>query len=240
MSVRGSGWRAVGRVVALYRHPIKSMAAQAVPSVTVDQYGIEGDRRYALRRCGDASGFPWLTASKVPALVTYRVEGTPPMRLRTLGGVSITCDGDSIARHFADAHGVDIEFVHLTHGMFDCAGLSIITRQTIAALEAVVGMPLDVRRFRPNIVIDVDASSESYPEDSWVGHAIAFDETGPIATVSERDERCVMINLDPDTGRSSAEILKGVVRARDNCAGVYALPARLGSIAVGDVAFIRE
>ena len=58
------GWRAIGRVTGVYRHPIKSMAALALSSAAIDRYGIAGDRRFALRRRGDESGFPWLTGEQ--------------------------------------------------------------------------------------------------------------------------------------------------------------------------------
>jgi uncharacterized protein YcbX len=241
-------WRAVGRVVALYRHPIKSMAAQPLSSATIDHYGIAGDRRFALKRRGDMSGFPWLTASKLPALIRYAVcceSGEAPSRARmhvhAPSGDFISCDGDDFARHFAEAHGVDVELAHLRQGIFDLAGLSVLTAQTLASLETMMDMRLDVRRFRPNVVIDTGSSAEPFPEDAWVGQSLAFGNvgSGARASVTELDERCVMINFDPDTGVGSPNVLRTVVRERNNYAGVYAVPTRGGAIAVGDVAYLH-
>lgn len=243
------GWRAIGRVAGVYRHPIKSMASQAMSSATVDRYGISGDRRFALRRRGDESGFPWLTATKLPALIRYEVacasEGAPTresMHVRAPSGDVISCTGDALSRHFASAHGVDVELTHLRQGMFDLAGLGIITTQTLASLAAMLSLPMDVRRFRPNIVIDVGSNNDPYPEDAWVGSSLAFGDpgSGARALVTERDERCAMINLDPDTGLGTPSILQTVVRERDNFAGVYATPMRGGAIAIGDVAYARK
>ncbi len=243
------GWRAVGRVSALYRHPIKSMAAQPVARATVDRYGIEGDRRFALEHRGDQSGFPWLTAGKLPALVRYEVccsVGDAPtraeMHLHSPEGVFIPCDGDQLSRHFAHAHDVQVELAHLKQGMFDLAGLSVISAQTLASLGAVLSMRVDARRFRPNVVIDVEAGDDDFPEDAWVGAELAFGDpgTGTRAAVTERDERCAMINLDPDTGNSDPVLLRTVVRERGNYAGVYAMPTRIGRVTVGDVAYVRD
>ena len=48
-----------------------------------------------------------------------------------------------------------------------------------------------------------------------------------------RDERCSMVNLDPDSARPAAEVLKAIVRVRDNKAGVYGTVTRRGRLAVG-------
>jgi uncharacterized protein YcbX len=243
------GWRAIGRVTGVYRHPIKSMAAQAMSSATVDRYGIAGDRRFALRQRGDESGFPWLSASKLPALIRYEVacaaDDAPirdAMHVRAPSGDVISCTGDALSRHFADAHGVDVELTHLRQGMFDLAGLGIITTQTLASLGAMLSLPMDARRFRPNVVIDVGSDRDPFPEDAWVGSSLAFGdpESGARALVTELDERCAMINLDPDTGLSTPTILRTVVRERDNYAGVYAAPMRGGAIAIGDLAYARK
>jgi uncharacterized protein len=243
-----NGWRVIGRVAGLYRHPIKSMAAQSLANATIDHYGIAGDRRFALKRRGDQTGFPWLTASTLPALIRYAVcceSGDTPSRARmhvhAPNGDFISCDGDDLTRHFAEAHGVDVELAHLKQGMFDLAGLSVITAQTLASLATMIDMRMDARRFRPNVVIDTESSADPFPEDAWVGQALAFGnvESGAYASVTELDERCVMINFDPDTGLGSPQVLRTVVRERGNYAGVYAVPTRGGVIAVGDVAYLR-
>src|SRR5688500_8631588 len=63
--------REVGRVKALFRYPVKSMAGEALASAALGWHGLEGDRRFALFRTGDQSGFPWLTAVRLPSLVRY-------------------------------------------------------------------------------------------------------------------------------------------------------------------------
>lgn len=184
------GWRAVGRVAALYRHPIKSMAAQLLWRATVDRYGIAGDRRFALRKIGDTSGFPWLSASTLPALIRYEVcssFGDEPsrsaMHVHAPTGEFLSCDSDALSRHLADAHGVAVELAHLRTGMFDLAGLSVISTQTLGSIAGMLSMRMDARRFRPNIVIDAGAGSSPFPEDAWVGASLAFGDcsSGPRA-----------------------------------------------------------
>jgi MOSC domain-containing protein len=54
-----------------------------------------------------------------------------------------------------------------------------------------------------------------------------------------RDERCSMINLDPDSAGSVPEMMKAVVRANENNAGIYAAVTRTGRLAVGQTIFFR-
>jgi uncharacterized protein YcbX len=243
-----TSWRAVGIVAALYRHPVKSMRGDALAHATVDRYGLVGDRRFALRRRGDPSGFPWLTAGRVPDLMRYQArfadDGEPTreaLRIESPTGESLSLEQDALSAHFFARLGVSVELMHLRQGVFDCAGLSIVSRQTLAALGTLVGAALDERRFRPNVVVAC-RDGASYPEDAWVGGAVAFGDPalGPRAHVTERDERCSMLGIDPDTGVVDPRILRTVVRERANLAGVYAVPTRVGAVAVGDAVYVQS
>jgi uncharacterized protein YcbX len=55
----------LGHVCELVRYPVKSMAGTVTESAFLGWHGLDGDRRFAFRRLGDDSGFPWLTASQV-------------------------------------------------------------------------------------------------------------------------------------------------------------------------------
>src|SRR5918996_219046 len=65
----------LGRISAIYRYPVKSMAGESLDVATLGWHGIEGDRRFAFRRLKDKSNFPWLTASKLPELILYKPFG---------------------------------------------------------------------------------------------------------------------------------------------------------------------
>lgn len=62
----------LGRVCEIVRYPVKSMAGVAADSAFLGWHGLEGDRRFAFRRMGDDSGFPWLSASRLPQLLLYQ------------------------------------------------------------------------------------------------------------------------------------------------------------------------
>jgi uncharacterized protein YcbX len=65
----------LGRISAIFRYPVKSMAGELLDVARLSWHGIEGDRRLAFRRLTDKSGFPWLTASKLPQLLLYKPFG---------------------------------------------------------------------------------------------------------------------------------------------------------------------
>jgi hypothetical protein len=71
----------VGRVAALWRYPVKSMAGENLDEAQVSWHGVAGDRRWAFVRDGQArSGFPWLTIRELPELAHYRPRFADPGR----------------------------------------------------------------------------------------------------------------------------------------------------------------
>jgi hypothetical protein len=106
-------------------------------------------------------------------------------------------------------------------------------------LEAESGRLLDLRRFRPNVVL-ATAEGRAYEEDAWVGRCLRFGAEPEAATVAItlRDLRCVMIDLDPDTAVADARVQKTAVRLNDNYAGVYATVLSPGTIGIGQQVFL--
>jgi len=128
----------------------------------------------------------------------------------------------------------------LRHGIFDEASISVIASDTVREISQLAGRSLDVRRFRPNILVRL-LRPVPFQEDEWVGGVLSFGEgnDAPAITVTLRDERCAMLNLDPDTAIPAPEVLKAVVRAHQNTAGIYGAVTRTGRLAVGQTIFLR-
>ncbi len=235
----------VGTIQALYRYPVKSMAGEALDTVTLTWHGLEGDRRYAFRRVQETGGFPWLTAGRLPALICYQPyalnAGAAPTHVRTPSGAELELHSAALRAELSVLHGAEVQLMHLKHGMFDEAPLALLTTESLASLSAKAETALDVRRFRPNIVVATD-SSLSFPENEWIGKLVIFGEDDEAAAmhVTQRDVRCAMVNLDPETGAATPAILKAVVQANQNCAGVYGGVFRCGKISVGDRIFVVD
>jgi len=235
----------VGHVRGLTRYPIKSMAGVRVDSASLGWHGLDADRRFAFRRIGDAGGFPWLSASKLPQLLLYHPVGLDmssgeplPTHVRTESGSLLKIGSPELNTEITERFGNNVELMRLRQGIFDEAAISIISLTTIAGIgrEADLGNNLDIRRFRANIVVETD-SVTPFLEDEWVGRTLVFgksDATGPAIQVTMPDVRCVMINLDPETAAKDARVMKTVARLNQNNAGAYATVMRTGVINVGD------
>jgi uncharacterized protein YcbX len=195
-----------------------------------------------LRRLDDRSGFPWLTASKLPELILFapvrKTAEALPTHVRTPEGEELALFSQELGAELSRRHGSPLEMTHLNRGIFDEASVSLITSATVDRISDFVGHRADVRRFRPNILISC-LRSDPFEEDAWVGGLLSFGEGDQAATIgiTNRDERCSMINFDPDSGRATPELLKAVVRERDNRAGVYGTVIRRGPLAVGQPIF---
>jgi len=126
------------------------------------------------------------------------------------------------------------------HGIFDEASISVIALDTVCEISRLAGQSPDVRRFRPNILVR-SLQAGAFQEDGWVGGVLTFGEgdDAPAVTVTLRDVRCAMLNLDPDTAVPSPEMMKAVVRVHQNTAGVYGVVTRPGRVAVGQPIFLR-
>lgn len=237
----------VGKVYELVRYPVKSMAGVTTESAFLGWHGLQGDRRFAFRRPNDDSGFPWLTASRLPELLLYQPRGIDetgeepaPTHIRTPEGVELPLRSAELQTHVSEKFGSQLELMKLKHGIFDDASVSVINLATVAAIAREAGHDPDSRRFRPNILIESDVA-EPFLEDSWIGGRLVFGkiEDGPAIDLTMRDLRCVMINLDPDTAQSDPRVLKAAVRMNGNNAGAYATVTRTGQINVGSpVSFI--
>jgi uncharacterized protein YcbX len=237
----------IGEVEALFRYPVKSMAGEPVKTADVSWHGLDGDRRLAFRRFEDRGGFPWLTAGKLPELILYvphRQEATGrgelPSHVRTPHGQNLPVFSSELAEEVGARHGSKVEMTHLNRGIFDEASVSLITSTTIAEAGRLAARPADVRRFRPNILI-ASARSIPFEEDDWVEGVLTFgDECDAAAiTITNRDERCGMVNFDPDSGKADPEFLRSIVRERANKLGVYGAVIRPGRLAVGQSIFFE-
>ena len=130
--------------------------------------------------------------------------------------------------------------MQLNHGIFDEASISVIASDTVHEIGRLAGRSLDVRRFRPNVVVRL-LRSLPFQEDQWLGGVLSFGDghEGPAITVTMRDVRCSMVNLDPDSASPAPEVMKAVVRANQNNAGVYGEVTRIGRLAVGQTVVLR-
>jgi uncharacterized protein YcbX len=231
----------------MFRYPVKSMAGEELEAADLGWHGIEGDRRLAFRRIQDHSGFPWLSATKLPDLLLYSPQyrngaanDELPTHVRTPDGESLAVFEDALAGEIGRRYGAPVQMMQLRHGVFDDASISVIAIDTVEEIARLAGQDPDVRRFRPNILVR-SLRTGPFLEEEWLGGVLSFGEetNAPAVTVTMRDARCSMINLDPDSARPAPEMLKAVVRTNRNNAGVYCVVTRTGRLSVGQIIRFR-
>src|SRR5215510_10417164 len=101
----------IGHVCELVRYPVKSMAGTRIDSGFLGWHGFVGDRRFAFRRMDDSSGFPWLTATRLPELLLYHPIGLDlgtgeprPTHVRTPTGAQAELRGATLQREIAERY----------------------------------------------------------------------------------------------------------------------------------------
>jgi uncharacterized protein len=236
----------IGQIEAIFRYPVKSMRGEQLDAATLGWHGIEGDRRFAFRRLDVSGGFLWLSASKLPDLINFtplRRDGNGealPTHVRTPDGEEMPLTGEALAAEIGRRYGGPVQMMQLKHGIFDEASISVIAAGTVREICRLAGKSADVRRFRPNILVR-PTRAVPFEEDQWLGGVLTFGEAddAPAVNVTMRDVRCSMVNFDPDGGSSAPEMLKAVVRANQNNAGIYGTVTRIGRLAVGQTILLH-
>jgi len=238
----------IGQIKTIFRYPVKSMAGEQLDTASLGWHGLDGDRRFAFRRIADRGGFPWLTASRLPELILFRPirrdlgsDNQTPTHVRTPEGDILELRGEELRVEISRRHGDEVELMQLNQGIFDEASVSLITLATALRIEKESNRNLDIRRFRPNLFIET-YRNEPFEEDDWVGKVMIFGENaeGGAVSVTLRDERCVMINFDPETAQADPSILKAVVLLNQNNAGVYGTVVSTGKLSIGQKIYLSS
>lgn len=236
--------KTIGHIEALFRYPVKSMRGEPLQAATLGLHGIEGDRRFAFRRREERGGFPWLTAGKLADLIRFTpvrrdADAEAPTHVVTPEGDEWPLFSEELAAEVGRRHGAPVEMMQMKHGIFDDASLSVITSDTVDEVCRLAGQEGEVRRFRPNVLVR-SAAGIPFEEDAWVGGTLSFGDASdaPALSVTLHDVRCAMVNLNPEGGLAP-EVMKAVVRANQNKAGVYGTVTRGGRLEVGQPVVLR-
>jgi uncharacterized protein YcbX len=237
----------IGHIEAIFRYPVKSMAGVRLEAANLGWHGLDGDRRLAFRKTRERSGFPWLTAGRLPDLLRFTpvwrekdLQADLPTHVRTPDGREMEVFGEELAAEVGLLHGAPVEMMEMRQGIFDEGSLSVISVETLREIGNVAGMTPDVRRFRPNVLVRL-LRPDAFQEDGWVGGVLSFGEVGlgPSLSVTMRDLRCSMVNLDPDSARSAPQMMKAIVQMNQNTAGIYGTVVRTGHLAVGQTVHLQ-
>jgi uncharacterized protein YcbX len=242
----------IGTVESLWRYPVKSMRGEELPEIFAGFSGVYGDRLFAFESSASPADFPYLTARNQCHMILYRprfrnsVEvaansgyGKPSdlmVDVKTPAGATLAIDDlaliDALRAGIDDSHQITLR--RSDRAMTDCRPVSLISLQTVQKLAEETGAATDKRRFRANIYLDLDSSGGGFNEDRFVGQRLRLG-SNVVLSILQRDGRCMMITLDPDTADRTPALLKTVAQAHDGKAGIYAAVATEGIVRKGDV-----
>ena len=241
----------IGKVGSLWRYPVKSMRGENLNEVFVGFAGVFGDRYYAIGNTNARKGFPYLNANTQPKMLLcqprFRIiektlhppnwfeassiaPGVTPLNanpedllldVMLPNGETLAIDDSRLLDYLGENLRGDnqLSLIRSDRALTDCRPVSLISRQTVAQLENEMGTTLDKARFRANIYLDL-AQETGFAEEKLVNQRIRIGEQAELM-ILERDPRCKMISLDPQTGEHNPQILRHVAQKHEAYAGVY-------------------
>lgn len=259
-----------GTIDSLWRYPVKSMRGEELEEAFLGFSGVYGDRLYAFRSSAAQAGFPYFTAREQGQMLRYRprfrhpekaakptnlaeaeslAPGVTPLYatpadlavdVETPTGEVLAINDpalvDRLIEEIGDAH--ELTLLQSERALTDCRPISLFSLQTAQAIGEEVGITLDKRRFRANIYLDF-AAADGFVEDGFVGRTMRIGSKA-VVSILERDPRCKMITLDPDTGESNPKVLRPVAQAHEGMAGVFAAVLVEGTVRRGDKVEVLE
>jgi uncharacterized protein len=122
--------------------------------------------------------------------------------------------------------------------LFDAYPVHLITRASLAAMAALTpGSDFDVRRFRPNLVVDTEPGDE-LPENSWCNADLDLPNAGLHGEIPTL--RCVMPTREQRELPTDTQVMRTVAKHANRCLGIYATVSSPGTIGVGDEIVVRR
>jgi uncharacterized protein YcbX len=232
----------LGKVSELWRYPIVGLQGEPLTRAKIIETGILGDRAFQLRDHGGKILGP------VP-------QSTSPTEKSILGlGASIdessggtllkvafndevaSFDRPDFAKKLDRAVGVPVrleESTVLATRVKSGRAVHLISNSSIRALKrSYPGGDFDIRRFRPNIVLDLGKDPKDFAEESWVGLSLRVGEA--VLKVEKPNERCTVTTLPQGDLPEDRRILQTIIDANDRNLGVMCSVEKPGTAAVGD------
>lgn len=232
-----------GVLVGLARWPVKSLGGEALEAARLDGRGLGGDRAYALLDQREGREGRRLTVRQAPRMLAWSAAypdapgdlldpaAPPPPSLRAPDGAVWEWDDPGLAEALAADLDLPLRLHRDPAGQQDLERSVLVTTEASrGAAEAALGRPLDLRRFRPNLHLDLDAPA--FAEERWEGGRLQVGEV--TLALLHPCVRCVIPTRDPGGPGRWPELLRWLHRQRDALFGVNARVVAGGRVALGD------
>jgi uncharacterized protein YcbX len=234
---------AAGAVAELWRWPVKSMGGERLRSTRLDGRGLGGDRTHAVE--GEHRG-AWrpLTAREAPRLLAWRAAypfapdagvdpADPPHATVTAPDGHAWGWGDPrLGRALEQDLGRAVRLRRDLAGIQDLERSVLVTAEATArALADELGTEIDLRRFRPNLHLALDAPA--WAEREWTGGTLRF-AGGVVLRLLHPCERCAIPTRDPETQVKWPELLRHLDARHGRLFGINARVVRAGRVELGE------
>jgi uncharacterized protein len=224
-----------GRVGALWRYPVKSMAGEELPEALVDGRGLVGDRTWAVRTDdgGIGSGKTTRRFRRIDGLLEWRavLDGDVPVLQAPTGE---RCGVEEAAGRLSATTGRTLTIereMDVPH--HDESPVHLLTTASLRSLGELLGGPVDVARFRPNVVLE--GPGEGFPEEDWSGRELALGDD-VVLRLGPGMPRCAMVGFAQGDLVKDKTILRTLASERELNFGVQATVVRGGTVRRGDPA----
>jgi uncharacterized protein YcbX len=225
----------MGTVARLMRYPVKSLAGEELDAVDVEQRGLAGDRRWAVRTAdgGIGSGKTTRRFRRVDGLLELRASLTGAVPVVAFPSGPLAAD-DVAANHvLSTLLGRPLE-LHPEGDVphHDESPVHVITTAALHVLDRVLGAPVDPARFRANVVLEADG-----PGDDWEGRELRLGND-VVLRVGAGMPRCRMVDLPQRGLDRDGRILRALADGHAPIFGVQASVLRGGIVRRGDGALL--
>ena len=220
-----------GSVLSLHRWPVKSMAGEDLDELELFEHGVVGDRQQALFWRGGRR----LTARAAPRMLAWSAtyagaNGDGPL-VTAPDGTRWRWSDDGLEEAMSADLGKEVKQVHDPALLQDLDDSVLVTLQpTLDGLREELEAPVDLRRFRPNVHVAIDAAP--FAELDWEGLRLRVGEAE--LDLLHPCERCAIVTRDPDTQEAWGGLLRHLLRTHEAVFGINARPRGRARIRVGD------
>jgi hypothetical protein len=250
----------IGHIESLWRYPVKSMRGEEMEELFAGYAGVYGDRLFAFRSSTGPEGFPYFTGRDRRQMICYRPRfrhpekaarpinlfaadqnGAAPLSasaeelmidVETPEGELFAIDDPRLREILSAGQEKELTLIRSERAITDCRPLSLFSLQTARQLGAETGMEVDERRFRANVYLDLP-ELKAFAEDDLIGRSLRLGSK-VVVSIIQKDSRCMMITLDPDSAEKAPDVLKTVAQKHAGFAGVYGAVVIEGMLRKGD------
>lgn len=228
--------RSIARVTRLFRYPVKSMGGEACAALRFDARGVVGDRWFALKTDdgGLGSGKDTTRFRRVDGLLEFEATGSgEETQVRFPGGECLSVRDPRLGERLSEDLGRRVRVVPeggVPH--FDDGAVHFVFEEDLATTGAGLGQgPVDVRRVRPNLVLETGDSSA--PVQARTGSLIAV---GPEVRLRLEGPtvRCRMVGVAQRDLEADPQLEASLAGNASGCFGFYASVRRGGEVREGD------